>query len=351
MTNTGNNLPASFTSAWETAAEYLQTQRAPGTFQWARNYRFSPLVEHLSFWLGNQFFFVFIELPEELPFAGETAENFLQTAAKAKATPCLFPMLRQGECWVVRESGWGLIDARSGAVIDPPAMVTQEPIEMSDYECQALAVTMVVDKLRLEGKEILSCHPYPETEPSLFFKDGEGFAWVAVNTGIYPNWPHDPPKHLIFLARSLAMADWPRGFYAPVGLSSQMQDMGAEESHPLWRVPGLKGGVGDLQELPQRTLKHLVRERNAALFDEILRLFYDFDPGQLNFGNNFDEYEAETATIIERLPEADSLEDFNDIVEAELDFWFSSIRSASPVELAEQIWRTWLVHQAKSDAS
>lgn len=352
-TESNEQLPASFPAAWQFAAEHFQSRFVRGTYCWVRNHRFTPIIEHLSFRLGNQLFFVFIELPGELPFVDDVAELFLQTAADAQAIPCLLPLLRHGDSWAPRETGWGLVDARTGDAIDPPSTEIDAPIETSEYECQALAVGLVVSQLQDEGKEIISFHPYANREPSILFRDEEGPAWIVVQFGIYPVYPHEAPRNLLFLARSLAMQEWPRGYYAPVGLCSREQDVGAEKVHPLWRVPGLKGSVGNFQEIPQSTPAHLVRERDSVLFDEIMRLFYDFDPAGIRFGNNTDEYAAETGTIIERLPEADSLDDFIVILTEELNFWFSpdGIDRAKPLAiLAEQIWATWQAHHSAAPA-
>ena len=62
------------------------------------------------------------------------------------------PMRRVGADWEPEEPGWGLLDARSHQPINPPALISDEKIVMTDWELQDLAVQVVRDQLAQEGR-------------------------------------------------------------------------------------------------------------------------------------------------------------------------------------------------------
>ena len=66
------------------------------------------------------------------------------------------PMRRRGGEWVAVGPGWGLVDARTGSIVDPPALVSVEDIEMTEWELQSFAVQVVRDQLVKEGRQLMS---------------------------------------------------------------------------------------------------------------------------------------------------------------------------------------------------
>ena len=91
-----------------------------------------PLVEHLSFRLGNQLFFVFVEVERVVQFSGAGKRLFLEVSREATATPCLLKMQRSGGTFAPVDTGWGMIDAITSRVVNPAEMVSDELIEISD---------------------------------------------------------------------------------------------------------------------------------------------------------------------------------------------------------------------------
>ena len=78
-----------FKQAWMSAGKHLQNQ-GQGAVNWIRATLNPPMIEHLSFRIGNQLVFVFVEAAE---FVFEQWKSrYLATAYKATAIPCVMPM-------------------------------------------------------------------------------------------------------------------------------------------------------------------------------------------------------------------------------------------------------------------
>jgi hypothetical protein len=78
---------------------------------------------------------------------------FLDAAGEANAVPCLMPMQSRGAACQPVLPGWGLKHALTGALVDPVVLVSDELIEMTDWEVHDLAIQVVRDQLRGEGKK------------------------------------------------------------------------------------------------------------------------------------------------------------------------------------------------------
>ena len=83
-------------------------------------------------------------------------------------------MRSKAGAWVPCESGWGLVDARTGRGIDPPALISDERIEMTDWELQDFAVQIVRDQLEKSGRKLMSWQGSPGVDPSVFFVGDAG---------------------------------------------------------------------------------------------------------------------------------------------------------------------------------
>ena len=57
-----------------------------------------------------------------------------------------------------------------------------------------------------------------------------------------------------------------------------------------------------------------LKKQYGLLFDTVTALLFDSDPMGINFGDNADEYEPETGTILPRLANAKSVDDVQTIV-------------------------------------
>jgi len=89
-------------------------------------------------------------------------------------------MRRRGGDWFAASPGWGLVDARTGRTVDPPALVSDEKIEMTPWDLQSFAVQVVRDPLVGAGRELMSWSDNPDVSPSLWFVGDSGPEWVEV---------------------------------------------------------------------------------------------------------------------------------------------------------------------------
>jgi len=171
-----------FAKCWKAAGSHIQ-RRAQGPIQsWLKVSITPPFLEHLSFRLGNQLFFVRLEDVDGRLLVPGTRSGLLMIADGCKGYPCIMPMRRVAGAWTPEGTGWGLIDARSEKAVDPITLISDERIEMTDWELQDFAVQIVRDHLKKDGKEIMSCQGNPAVDPSIWFV-GEAILNPATKKG------------------------------------------------------------------------------------------------------------------------------------------------------------------------
>ena len=120
-----------FRACWHAAGRHLQHQ-ADGRLFWLRAHPHPPVLEHLSFRLGNQLFFVRVEDESGEICGPGSLHGLFSVALEAKGCPCLLPMRRvRGGKWVADLPGWGLVLAGIGKAVDPVALITDKQIEMT----------------------------------------------------------------------------------------------------------------------------------------------------------------------------------------------------------------------------
>ncbi len=89
--------------------------------------------------------------------------------------------------WESTRTRWGLVNARSGVPVAPLDLVTDELIEVTDWELQDFAVMIVKDLLAKDGYEIMSWQGNPSVDPSIWFVgDSKNPEWVVVRAVRYP---------------------------------------------------------------------------------------------------------------------------------------------------------------------
>jgi hypothetical protein len=71
-----------------------------------------------------------------------------------------------------------------------------------------------------------------------------------------------------------------------------------------------------------------LRARFGTAYDRLLKLLFEEDPEELNYGDNTDEYGPEVRTILPRLGECSSVDDVQSVVFEEFRRWFGP----APVE-------------------
>ena len=82
--------------AWSAAGKHIQAQAGEG-LNWLRSSLNPPMAEHLSFRLGNQIFFVFVEAAEAS--FDHASPLFMRVSEEAKAVPCIMKMRKRIATW------------------------------------------------------------------------------------------------------------------------------------------------------------------------------------------------------------------------------------------------------------
>lgn len=228
-----------FADCWRAAGRHLQ-KHGEGAISWLRAHLNPPMLEHLSFRLGNQLFFVCLDAEGASPFSEGTARALQTVANGCRGRACIMPLRKSAAGWTVTAPGWGLVDATSRRSVNPPALVTDEKIEMSDWELQDFAVQIVREHLEKEGRKIMSWQGNPEVDPSLWFVGEKGPEWVVVRAVRYPEKQARPPQNWAGIAESCARLSR-KGHFASVAVANAKDpfDPARGSPLPLWRGEGM----------------------------------------------------------------------------------------------------------------
>jgi len=217
-----------FAKCWQSAGVHLQRQ-GQGGVSWLKAELSPPFLEHLSFRLGNQLFFVRLEDDSgELVSPGSRA-GLIAIAEGCRGHACLMPMRRDRESWRPAGVDWGLLNARDGRPVDPVSLVTDEQIDMTDWELQDFAVQVVRDHIKGAGRKLMSWQSNPSVDPSLWFVGDNGPEWVIVRAARYPDRETAPPSNWMQIAERCAGVG-STGHFASVAVANA----DAVDS-PLWR--------------------------------------------------------------------------------------------------------------------
>lgn len=228
-----------FLPCWKAAGIHLSEQADDGLQTWLRAHPYPPFLEHLSFRLGNQLFFVRVEDVDGNVKGPGNPQGHITAARIANGRACVMPMKKSflGGAWVADMPGWGLLDAETRNPINPVALITDEKIEMTRWEVQDMAVQVVRDHLEEEGFELMSWQGNPEVDPSIWFigktKRPE---WVVVRSVKFPEHNAPRPSNWQAIAAGCAKIS-PTGHFASVAIVSADQPFTSldEPSAPLWR--------------------------------------------------------------------------------------------------------------------
>lgn len=223
---------------WAAAGNHLEI-RGGSKISWLKCDLRPPFLEHLSFRMGNQLFFVRIEDADRRVPAPGVEQGLRAIALECRGHACRLPMRLRAGSWAPAEPGWGLVDAATQRLIDPVALITDEKLEMTDWEVHDFAIQIVkqyeIDK---EGRTLMSSNPNPRVDPSIWFADEEGPAWIVVRAARCPAPYPSPPDNLKEIARSCARGSH-RGYFAPmiVAHADQPTDVGPGD-HALRLIRG-----------------------------------------------------------------------------------------------------------------
>ncbi len=235
-----------FQELWSYAGRHLKSQ-AREVLRWLRSDLEPPIAEHLSFLLGNQLFFVFVE--SEDIFYGNL-DLFLQAAEAAKAVPCILPMQKIGAEYKPMLYGWGLVHAKTKEPVNPSELVSEELIEISDWELHDFAIHIVKTHLERDGKAVFQTQANMEIDPSIWFEENGENYWVVVRGGRHPTRVVEMPANLAAIKKYCAHRA-AGGFFAPVILANSDDpfEPGGKNSLPLYRGHGVFVKYGGLQSV------------------------------------------------------------------------------------------------------
>lgn len=228
-----------FFKCWQAAADHLHRQVDGGLNTWLRCHPFPPFLEHLSFRLGNQLFFIRVDDVDGVVQGPGNADGFMTAARLAGGHALILPMKKNpatGE-WAADAPGWGLLDPTSGRPVNPVAFVTDEKIEMTPWEVQDFAVQIVREELESQGFQLMSWQSNPDVDPSIWFiGKSRRPEWVVVRAAKFPaNKARRPGNWEAIVANCAPMSTI--GHFASVAVASGEQPFASSDETPLplWR--------------------------------------------------------------------------------------------------------------------
>ena len=232
-----------FLKCWQAAGIHLNKQVQGGIQSWLRAHPYPPVLEHLSFRLGNQVFFVRVEDAEKRIDGPGSLRGLISIAEGCEGHACILPMKRKflGGAWVAEHGGWGLVDARTGASVDPVHLATDQKVEMTNWELQDFAVQVVKTQLEKEGYQLMSWQGNPDVDPAIWFVgQSKRPEWVVVRAVRYPFSHVARPTNWDAIAAGCAHMSHV-GHFAQVAFASTDQSFQAagETPVPLWRGHGV----------------------------------------------------------------------------------------------------------------
>lgn len=224
-----------FFHCWRAAAQHIERQ-GQGPLAWLKARLEPPFLEHLSFRLGNQLFFVRVEDDQSALEVPGSVKGLLRIADDCKGHPCIMTMQHRSETWSPVDIGWGLRHARTGEPVDPAALMTDDLIEMTDWEVHDFAVMVVRQHLEEQGREIIASAGDPGLDPALWFKGDRGSEWVVVRAVRHPDPEPAPPAKWAQIAQSCAHLSATGHFVAiRVASANDAFDPEGLGAMPLWR--------------------------------------------------------------------------------------------------------------------
>ena len=168
-----------FIQCWQSAGRHLQ-MKGGSELVWMRAHLEVPFMEHLSFRLGNQLFFVRLEDVDGLVKMPGTEEDLAKIARECKGYACIMPMRFSFGNWLCSGEGWNLLTLENRTPVIPPDLVTDEKIEMTDWELHDFAIQVVRQNLIQSGESVTAWNSNPELQPSIWLGGDAGWQWVVV---------------------------------------------------------------------------------------------------------------------------------------------------------------------------
>lgn len=229
-----------FIQIWIAAGKHINAQVEGGIPNWFRAHPNPPFLEHLSFGIGNQLFFIRIEDVDGHVVVPGNLGGLHHIAEECRGHACILPMrCISNHNWAPALPGWGLISAITGHPIDPISMVTNSKIEMTPWELHDFAVQVVRSSLDEQHREIMSWCGDPGIDPSVWFIGDNGPEWIIVRAVRYPESEAALPSNLVEIAERCSGLG-KQGHFASIAFASSDQPFLSENENPipLWRGAG-----------------------------------------------------------------------------------------------------------------
>lgn len=241
-----------FYGLWRAAIEHLSRQVQGGIETWLRCHSAPPFLDHLSFRLGNQNFFLRVHDADGRVEGPGRMSGLNHIAAENGGHACILLMKRAGLAgtWEAVRPGWGLVSPEDGRTIDPFSLVTDELIPMTPWEIHSMGVQVVLQQLHQDGVHVTKWQDDPNIDPTLWFQNKDDQTeWVLVRTVTYPARRAERPANWDEMIENLAAISR-RGNFASVALSSADQPFDTEDDAPvpLWRGHGMYASFEGLEQ-------------------------------------------------------------------------------------------------------
>lgn len=228
-----------FFRCWQAAGKYLSMQVDGGLQTWLRAHPDPPFLEHLSFRLGNQSFFVRVVDVDNVVEGPGSLEGLFTVAKGCNGYACLMPMKKDriSDEWRPNLTDWGLVDAHTREVVNPSLLVSDDKVEITDWELHDFAVQIVRGYLKDNEYEIDQWQGNPDVDPAIWFKGSEGgLEWVVVRAVRFPEEKANPPSNWRNIAKDCAVNS-EIGHFASVSFAS-IDQPGSDLTVPIWRGYG-----------------------------------------------------------------------------------------------------------------
>ncbi len=240
-----SEVTSEFARCWRAAGTHIERSAGGRLDAWLRSHLNPPFLEHLSFRLGNQLFFLRVEDEDGRVEGPGTRQGLLSVANGCNGHACLMPMRKRAGEWEAAMPGWGLQDAKTPKFVNPPAEISDQKIEMTDWELQDFAVQIARQQIEKKGYKLMSWQSNPCVDPAIWFVGNDGPEWVIVKTARYPQKDAELPANWRTVADSSSRIS-KRGNFASVSVVC-MQTM--SEDGKLYRGYPLVTDYAGLQPL------------------------------------------------------------------------------------------------------
>jgi len=183
-----NEISLDFKKCWTGARKHLIATSEGENCRFIRNSLTPILLDHFSFTLGNQIFFIHVNDADNQIDPPSTVDGCIYASKMGKGIPCILTMKKiSDEHWIPANSGWGLRHARTDEPVHPRDLLTNDDIEISDWEVQDIGLRRIVADIKKSGGTIVSFNSDPTVKPSLYFEDEHNtLHFVVLSTSRYP---------------------------------------------------------------------------------------------------------------------------------------------------------------------